>query len=536
MPDWLRRQGNPAPPEPSVKADRGSVAAGRDITIGLDQEGVRKVIQEELARIAEEKGVPIAPLRAVLEKLGAAEIAIEDIPKRLAAAADELLVLRQDLKRLRNDRPELAAIRDQALALVDAGELDAARAALNRGREAARALREETSRSEAEFLADEARIDHLQLAYRNAAQKNAEAAALVAPFDREAEWQYLLRQASELGDHGNEFGDNQALVEAIGVSRRALSLAPRPLRPLDWALTQNNLGSALWTLGGRESGTARLEEAVAAYRDALQERTRERVPLDWAMTQNNLGIALAGLGERESGTASLEQAVAAYRDALQERTRERVPLDWAMTQNNLGNSLQRLGGRESGTAWLEEAVAAYREALKEYTRERTPLQWATTQSNLGGALKKLGARESGTASLEQAVAAYRDALQERTRERVPLDWAMTQNNLGNALGTLGARASGTARLEEAVAAYRDALMEITRERVPLDWAATTGNQGVALRFLAERRADLAMAELALTQITAAFQSCSEAHHEPNAAYFDAQLPAARALVERLRKG
>ena len=50
--------------------------------------------------------------------------------------------------------------------------------------------------------------------------------------------------------------------------------------PLDWAGTQNNLGTALETLGERESGTARLEEAVAAYRAALQEYTRERVPLN----------------------------------------------------------------------------------------------------------------------------------------------------------------------------------------------------------------------------------------------------------------
>ncbi len=41
--------------------------------------------------------------------------------------------------------------------------------------------------------------------------------------------------------------------------------------PLDWAVTQNNLGNALATLGERESGTARLEEAVAAYRAALAE-------------------------------------------------------------------------------------------------------------------------------------------------------------------------------------------------------------------------------------------------------------------------
>jgi predicted component of type VI protein secretion system len=64
-------------------------------------------------------------------------------------------------------------------------------------------------------------------------------------------------------------------------------------RPLDWASTQNNLGNALRALGGRESGTARLEEALAAFRVALEERTRERVPLQWAGTQNNLGSALS---------------------------------------------------------------------------------------------------------------------------------------------------------------------------------------------------------------------------------------------------
>jgi hypothetical protein len=73
------------------------------------------------------------------------------------------------------------------------------------------------------------------------------------------------------------------------------------------------LSIATMRLGKRESATARLEPAVAAYRDALKERTRKRVPLDWAMTQNNLGLALTALGERESGTARLNEAVAAYR-------------------------------------------------------------------------------------------------------------------------------------------------------------------------------------------------------------------------------
>ena len=107
--------------------------------------------------------------------------------------------------------------------------------------------------------------------------------------------------------------------------------------PLQWATTQNNLGSALRRLGERESGTARLEEAVEAFRAALQERTRERVPLQWARTQNNLGNALWGLGERTTDDAKLREARTAisvafevfmqagqeqYRDDFEDRLRK----------------------------------------------------------------------------------------------------------------------------------------------------------------------------------------------------------------------
>jgi hypothetical protein len=54
----------------------------------------------------------------------------------------------------------------------------------------------------------------------------------------------------------------------------------------------------------------------AAFRAALEEYTRERVPLDWARTQMNLGNALERLGGRESGTARLEEAVADWEACL----------------------------------------------------------------------------------------------------------------------------------------------------------------------------------------------------------------------------
>lgn len=77
------------------------------------------------------------------------------------------------------------------------------------------------------------------------------------------------------------------------------------------------LADARQTLGVQSGQNSPLEQAAETYREALREWPHERVPLYWAMTQNNLGTALAELGERESGTVRLEEAVTAYRAALE---------------------------------------------------------------------------------------------------------------------------------------------------------------------------------------------------------------------------
>ena len=88
-------------------------------------------------------------------------------------------------------------------------------------------------------------------------------------------------------------------------------------------------------LGEQQGDNNLLIEAVTAYRNALQECTRERVPLDWAMTQNNLGTALSTLGERENGTERLEEAVTAYRAALEEMTPKAHPHGNEVVKNGL---------------------------------------------------------------------------------------------------------------------------------------------------------------------------------------------------------
>jgi hypothetical protein len=71
------------------------------------------------------------------------------------------------------------------------------------------------------------------------------------------------------------------------------------------------LGRALRAYGEQSGHNEPVQEAVAAFREVLKEHTREKVPLDWAATQANLGTALWTLGTRESRPARLEEAVAA---------------------------------------------------------------------------------------------------------------------------------------------------------------------------------------------------------------------------------
>ena len=72
-------------------------------------------------------------------------------------------------------------------------------------------------------------------------------------------------------------------------------------------------------------------------------------------------------------------------------------------------------------------------------------------------------------------------------------------------------------------------------RVPLRWAVSTGNQGVTLMLLAERRRDAEMAKLAVQQIEAAFTTSRDGGDAPSASYYEAQLPKAHALAQKLAK-
>ena len=369
--------------QPDVQAASGSVAVGRDvrdstITIGIPPEQLEALVQQDhdlseaqkklIAELEAKLDLNQNQVRAALEILGEKDIPPERLAAKLVEIAERFKALQAEMLAQPSDTAKVATLKAEAQKAIEAGDLAKADALLADVETEQRRMRDGLAVNLAETSARRGDIALARLQYREAALHFANAAAALPPESTHEEKRsgYLAKEAGALYRQGDEFGDNDALRAAIELGKRLISLNPRERVALDWAMTQNNLGNALSTLGERESGTARLEEAVQAYREALKEYTRERAPLGWAVTQNNLGAALRSFGERESGTSRLEEAVQAYREALKEYTRERVPLQ------------------------------SYREALKELTRERVPSRWAGTQNNLESALKLLDERKRQT--------------------------------------------------------------------------------------------------------------------------------------------
>ncbi len=78
--------------------------------------------------------------------------------------------------------------------------------------------------------------------------------------------------------------------------------------------------------------------AVTCLRAALEVYTRNSAPFEWAVTQGNLGLALYRQAELAEGLlrADLQrQSAAAYRAALEIITRDNAPAEWALIQVSL---------------------------------------------------------------------------------------------------------------------------------------------------------------------------------------------------------
>ncbi len=402
--------------------------------------------------------------------------------------------MKDQLARLHNMDAQLAAVLQKVLDLNNLGLRDEAGEALDAAIKAKEA--EIGALQEAALQQDRLRNDAESYAKRLIARLRA--AAPPGGVFRATE-----KMLKEHHERGERIGDPFDLAVALELAR--LNHARAKCGQVGQALA--SLGNCHFSLGERQSVSNNFTRAIHCHTDALKLTPRKQQPENWAVSQNNLGTALQALGEREGDSARLHAAITASTAALTVHTPKAAPMDWAGTQNNLGNALSALGEFEGDSARLRDAITAYTAALTVRTPKAAPMDWAGTQSNLGAALSSLGKLEGDSVRLYDAITAYTAALTVYTPKAAPMDWAMTQHNLGIAYLSLDELDRAAGWFDKADSAFSNALTVRTREMSEYLWADSFGGQGrvsLARFHHTGDRAELDRARSCLTEARAVY--------------------------------
>ncbi|MDQ1472559.1 MAG: hypothetical protein QOJ99_4039, partial [Bryobacterales bacterium] len=248
------------------------------------QSGVDKSAAE-VRELSGKLGIAESAIAGFLETMHEAEVPLEQVATKFQELTLRYQHLLDGVRTLQSDDPEVQQLKVDAAAAVEGGppSYDRAEELL---KQAESIDREATERLEAALKkrglnaaatrGQRGELSLLRLDYKSAIEHFNEAFKITPPSHPEVRVRYRWAYAGALYEYGKDRGINPALKEVIDVWKSLAQELPRERGPLDWAMTQNNLGNALWTLGEREAGTARLEEAVEACRNALLEYTRER--------------------------------------------------------------------------------------------------------------------------------------------------------------------------------------------------------------------------------------------------------------------
>jgi len=273
----------PGVPEPLVETGEGLAGGVAEQLPGIIEAATRGLQQlndaqrETIGTLERQLGANEAQLGAFFQIIGEAEVPPEQQPARLVAIAMQWRQSRSQVAPQPGDAPEVARLKDAVRSALDAGRLDEADALLAQVETAQDAVLDQQQREFERQQIDRAATAAqrggnalTRLRYLEAADHFAAAARRLPPGQDEQALAWLDQEADALYRQGGEFGDNAALVGAIARYRALLGRRPRERVPLDWAMTQNNLGNALWTLGERSEDAFELEEARNAIETAFE--------------------------------------------------------------------------------------------------------------------------------------------------------------------------------------------------------------------------------------------------------------------------
>ncbi|NER20321.1 MAG: tetratricopeptide repeat protein [Symploca sp. SIO1C2] len=201
-------------------------------------------------------------------------------------------------------------------------------------------------------------------------------------------------------------------LEANSNLNQDQAASPQGVSPLNWAMIQNNLGTAYWNLAQYEQPEAFLDKAIIAYQKALKYRKPEVVPAACAATQNNLATAYWHLAdqlpeESEAKVEYLEQSITAYESAiaLAQQLQQATPaitvnFELSTTYKNLALAHYQLATQPPFSLTKEARLAHLHAALHQQVQAITAASAESDayQSALSYIVKTIRAfyRESGT--------------------------------------------------------------------------------------------------------------------------------------------
>jgi tetratricopeptide (TPR) repeat protein len=201
---------------------------------------------------------------------------------------------------------------EQALAATNAGDLDETRLLLDgyiEARSSAVSAANKLLRNVAAAEAALGWIAMMQSRYSDAAEHFHLAYRSLPEIEIDRRLEYRRAEVDSYYRQAQEHADESALRQAISLSKPLLRQMSRAQMLPQWVTLQNRLGAALQKIGERNIDTVWLEEAAAAYRGILEVLPRQDAPLEWAMTQNNLGLTLLLWANGRAAWGSLRRPV-----------------------------------------------------------------------------------------------------------------------------------------------------------------------------------------------------------------------------------
>lgn len=471
--------------------------------------------RRQVERIAASGDVPLGTLYGVLAALGESEIPRDPqtLEVALKAQASRIKTILDERRTLSADDPKIVRLVAAADTALGEGAIKAARAFLDRAKDAVEDSRETIEQVEAalkakrianaEVLMKSAEVAEIDFDFEAAAADYAKAYDWVKDTDKLLAAKYKTREADVWQSVFRFRGGQDIIRRAIAGYELSLGLVTRGQNPTEWSKAVNNLANSYFIQGERVLETDLLDKAAGLYRDVLSVDGMTRK--ERAITLSNLGIAQHTLAQRRNDGALYAEAEKTLAEAIAIQDKVADSFGWALALINAANLDVDLADRNGTSQRFRDAEAKLRQALEVLDLQVNRIEWSHAKNNLAIALRAQGAAARDTAKIREALKTYEEILPNFDRKSFPFDWGNTNGNIAIAHTNLGALEGNLAEFQQAVGFFDLAFQEVTRERSPMFWAKLQNAYGMTEQVIGVMQQDQARLEKAAAAFRAALE-------------------------------